>query len=801
MSQSAQASVSLVKRHADAMNMEAVGEELDVVNLEQLDDETHLKLLSPSHTEVERLRNLTLEMITEMDSHIESAIDTFFANNITDCEVALQRRMSADPLAVWGAGLIAYVRCSLSMEQAQADKALDLLNKSCALATQVMPKEKSRISRGFEKIFQNKKDTKMNGLSASEFRAKTIHAESQALRCFVLMLQQSVSTLLKAGLALNSAHNSYKTLYIELENRYKAMYGWKETGHTSRRNAVTAKEGDSHVDSSMSSTGCLALQDLSLEQSAALETLGLDRNSVYSVMFGVGAIKLALSILPGSIRSLLRFIGFEGNRQEGLKLVRQCFKSETLLSPFASALLLSVYGMLPAVSAFLVDSYLPVAHDLRTEVLQKEKMHESMLHLWLDGRIERLTRSVEVSIAKLNHCLDISSNPQVLAAMPQLRNLVLYDQWFNHAIVHQWKRASRCLEILSKRSNWANAFFQYVQACCLEMMEVEWAEGIVNPDGEVDFPLEYLNSLVGSSERKARLTFSDVSTREALAETITHLYWEAAQRKPVTLGGKPNHNDQFVLKRMEEILVSHGITPSTVVAKKKLGEPLEPLPEGLMIRNIVPLPVYETGLIIGNAHHYPAESKDKMVAMIDTYLLREPVQRNTPLSDYADSMRKRSNSGTVSQSQDSSSNTSPKVPSQSKGAPSPASSPNALEPRVCLPENYRVLCLCVYKSMLLVNSESKKDRQAALEVIEAIQATPQYKDRQWSLSYAQPFTLHEKAYIAFRDESPEAAELILNQLHKQYDHAHYYMHAKMDFKAHLASYHLQEEKQAKVAKL
>ncbi|CAG9582024.1 conserved hypothetical protein [Leishmania major strain Friedlin] len=801
MSQSAETSAPLAERHADPMDMEAVEEELDIVKLEQLDDEANLKVLSHSRAEVERLRNLTPEMIRDMDSHIEYAVDAFFANRIADSEAALRSRMSEDPLAVCGAGLIAFVRCGLSMEQAQADIALELLTRSSALATQVISSEKSMISRGFSKVFQRNKETKGNWLSAAEFRAKTMHAESQALRCFVFVFQQSVSALVKAGLALNRANTSYKSLYMELEHRYKAKYGSKETVKTSQHKPAAGEEGDSDVNSPVRSPSWLAARDASLEQSTALETLGLDRNSVHCVEFGLGAMKLALSILPDNVRAVLRFIGVEGNRQEGLKLVRQCFKSDTLLSPFAGALLLALYGMLPATSAFLVDSYLPIAHEVRTEALKKEKIRESILHLWLDGRIERLTRSVDLSISKLNNCLAITSNPQLLAAMPQLRDFVLYDQWFNYAIVHQWKRASRCLEILSNTSKWANAVYQYAQACCLEMLEIEWAEGIENPDGVLDFPLEDLNRILGSSEAKVELIFSDVSTREAIAETITQLYWAAAQRKPVTLGGKPNHNDQFVLKRMEEILVSCGITPSTVVAKKKLGEPLEPVPEGLIIRNIVPLPAYEKCLIAGIAHQYPAERKDKMVTLIDAYLLREPVHRNTPLSDYVASLQKGSNRETASRSLASSSNTTSVGSHVSREVGSPAASPSSHEPRASLPENYRLLSLCVCKSMLLANSESKKDRQAALEVIKAIQDTPQYKDRQWSLSYAQAFALYEKAYIAYRDKSLEAAESIMNQLHKQYDSAHYYMHAKMDLKAHLASYHLREERQARAAKL
>ncbi|KAG5468232.1 hypothetical protein LSCM1_02210 [Leishmania martiniquensis] len=758
-------SSSLEERFANPRSVETFEEAPDVEKLEQQDEEAEVRVMRLSTTDLQRLRSLTPETIREMDSYLEEAVDAFFTNRIADCEEALRKRMNDDPLAACGAGLIAFVRCGLSMEQAQADIALELLTKSSALATQVMASENQSVSRRFGKML-HRDHSKFNWLSAAEFRAKTTHAESQALRCFVLVLQQSVSSLLKAGLALKRASSSYKSLYLELQNRYKDKYGRAE---------ATTTSGSGRKDTSFS-----------FEESVALETLGLDRNSVHCVEFGLGSINLALSVLPDNVRALLRFIGADSNRQKGLKLVRQCFKSNTLLSPFASALLLSFYSMLPSASAFLVDSYLPIVEEVRQEALHKVKTRESILHLWLDGRIERLTRSVERSIAKLSHCLDVAGSPQLLKAMPQLRDFVVYDQWFNYAIMRQWKRASRCLEILSKTSKWANAVYQYTQACCLEMLEIEWAEGIENPEGEEDFLPEDLQHIVGSSKVEERkLTFCDVSTREAVAAAITKLYWEAAQRQPVTLGGKPNHNDQFVLKRMEEIMVCHGISASAMMAQKKLGEPLEPLPEGLVIRNIVPLPAYEKCLLVGMAHQFPAKPKDQLVALIDRFLLREPVQSNTPLADYVHCMRESTWGSATLQ-----------LPATTLAASHATQRSSSL-----LPPNFRVLCLCVYKSMLLANSESKEDRQAALKVIKAIRDTPQYKDRQWSLSYAQAFALYDKAYIAYCDEGLEAAELIMKQLHKLYDSAHYFMHAKMDLKAHLASYHLQEEKQARAEKL
>ncbi|KPI90438.1 hypothetical protein ABL78_0368 [Leptomonas seymouri] len=732
-------------------------------------EEVEAKMPSLSAEEVDRLRRLTVESIKEMDSPIECAVLSFFENRIQDCEAALRARMSLDPLSTTGAGLIAFLRCVLSMEQGQADIALGLLTRSSAQATRVMTNDKGVMSRSFARMMQFRKTTKDCWLSASEFRAKTIHAESEALRCFVLVLQQSVPSVLKAGIALNKASSNYKALYAELEQLYQEKYGSKAVSLDSAMSPVT-------------SPNTFKERDASLEMSAAMETLGVDRNSVHCVEFGLGAINLVVSLLPTQVRSMLRFIGVEGNRQYGLRLVRQCFMSNSLLSPFSSALLLALYSFLPSASAFLRESYLPVAFEVRQEVFKKEGTRESLLHLWLDGRIDCLTRSVEMSAEKLKRCLEVASNPQLLSTMPQLRDFVVYDQWTNYAVMHQWKRASRCLEIMSRTSKWANAFYQYTQASCLEMLEHEYAEGISNPEGEADFEVEELRRIVGMDKmRKQHITFCDIASREAVNRTISTLYWEAAQRKPVTLGGKPNRFDQFVIKRMEEIFMLHGVDGSQYAAKKTLADALEPMPAKLRLRNTAPLPAYEMLLLLGVAHKIPSKRKDQMSARIDNYLFNEPAVADTELAAYVERIK---NSLSMRQSGSRSSKTA---------APEPKR--DAVKPSTPLPTNYRVLCLCVYKALLLANSEAKADRKIATEVIAAIRKTPAYKDRSWTLSYAQAFVLYERAYIAYLDEGRDAAESILNSLHKQYDRAHYYMHATIDFKAHLASYELLEQRQ------
>ncbi|KPA82224.1 hypothetical protein ABB37_03342 [Leptomonas pyrrhocoris] len=760
-------------RFVDPMEVESSGQNDGEDVALQDDDEVETKVSGLSNAEVDHLRHLTLENINEMDKDVVYAVNSFFQNRIQDCEAALRARMPEDPLSATGAGLIAFIRCALSMEQGQADIALELLTRSSALAVQIMTNNKGTVSNTFSRMLQFRRSAKDSWLSPSEFRAKTIHAESQALRCFVLILQQSVSSIVKAGIALNKASSNYKSLYAELEQRYKEKYGSK------------AVSPDLAV-SPMTSPNTFKERDASLEMSTALETLGVDRNSVHCVEFGLGAINLVVSLLPSQARSMLRFIGVEGNRQYGLRLLRQCLMSNTLLSPFASAVLLSLYGFLPTASAFLLKTYLPVAHEVRAEVFKAEIMRESLLHVWLDGRIERLTRNVELSVAKLERCLKVASNPQLLSTMPQLRDFVVYDQWFNYAVLHQWKRASRCLEVLSKTSKWANGFYQYTQASCLEMLEQERAAGISNAEGEVDFELEELRRIVGADKVKdLSITFCDISSREQMSRTIAELYWGAAQRKPVTLGGKPNHHDQFVAKRMEEILVLYGVDAGKYAAKKKLEDPLEPMPDDLRLRNTVPLPVYEMILLVGIAHQIPSKRKEQMLTRINSYLLKEPVEADTVLADYVDGMRRTPSEDTAS----------------SKGGDNASQKPEraASKQSAALPINYRVLSLCVCKALLLANSESQADREAASEVIQAVRDTPQYKDRQWTLSYAQAFVLYEKAYIAYQDESRDAAEAILNALHKQYDSAHYFMHAKIDFKAHLASYELMEQKQAEKA--
>ena len=61
----------------------------------------------------------------------------------------------------------------------------------------------------------------------------------------------------------------------------------------------------------------------------------LKKEFEYGSKFGLGVYQLYLSVLPGKILKILEWVGFKGNRDDGLALLYETADSDTCRSIFA----------------------------------------------------------------------------------------------------------------------------------------------------------------------------------------------------------------------------------------------------------------------------------------------------------------------------------------------------------------------------------------------------------------------------------------------------------------------------------
>lgn len=707
--------------------------------------------------EAETIRNTPISAMRKTDTILSSALDAFFENRIDDFDRILKENAYTDPFIACGAALLDFLRCALSMEEQQNKIALAQVMSSSHYSSQLYSKAPNMVSRGFSRLggwFSSAKssDPTEGWMRPMEFRAKAVHSLSQLLLCFVLFLQQSVTSVIKGGFALRRAYTELSSLQKEYEARRSHWQG--------------------------------ALKKTSLTE----EELGLDWNSVHAVGFGLGSLKIMLSLLPESSTSLMSFLGFEGDRRQGERLLQDCFDSRTLLAPLASLVLLSVYGMLPSSCALLVDSCVPVGRRLGEESLALPHVGNSIFHLWLVARIDRLERNLDASMGKIQTCLAVGEDEQVKRSFPQLPNFALYDLTFNNIITLNWEEAARSFQRLGVETKWSPLFYAYAEACCVEMMSLD-------PDLSPD-------------------------DRRSLRCRAAAGYWRAALKKRTMSGGKVMHVDRLVIRRMEELMTAHGVAAHPNPEQKKevpFAEKDVPslVTEGEFL-NTIPLPAYELLILFSLSHLIPAKPLEKLLKVCTTQLEEELRQVNY----YNLSTDERHSFQAITETFFA----TPLSPTTSAVIVPPTtkkSSTSKKEKAAQLPALYRLYFMCGLVCVLTANSPSSDDWKKALPLIDGFLKTTPFKETSQTLSYLHPWALYELIGLNYKlssetgvataasgPSSPsnanssasgssrrEQCEKLVAEFKKKYDGSKYFFHFTMDFKIHLLAMSLRLQKE------
>jgi hypothetical protein len=481
-----------------------------------------------------RLSRQSLEDINSVDNvAVLPGMHMFFSNRFADAEEHLKCYVTTDPLAALGFGVLGTIRALLSMEQADVDIATKRLRYCAQFSSAVVAGGRSVLDRtlsstvaaasalgGFAGRLLVRASAKLLGSgeenpppcdlrvrSAAVFRAEVIHAECEVLQGILLLLQDTLSAYIKAGLALRSAYNAYDALETKLRDAEKS--GQKE----------------------------------------------FDANSVEGVRFGLGCIHVVTSILPPKILRLLKALGYKYDRAQGFAHLERALRSKTLRSPLASLFLMAFHGILPSFAALMMPTSVPFAEKVMEETLLQ--FPDSVVHLWLGGRVLRLQRRLRESTAVFERCVAMGRGMD--DALPQLKHFSQYDQAWNLCAMGQWDAACALFNGLETESAWSRKFFAYAQGACLEMLAVAAEQN----DGDL--------AAVSSQSADYRCS-------------ATRCYRRAAQHPPTSLGGKIISADQFVMKRLSR-MAEEAASAGTLVGSSAAFSSDE-----AVVENSIPMP-------------------------------------------------------------------------------------------------------------------------------------------------------------------------------------------------------------------
>jgi len=203
------------------------------------------------------------------------------------------------------------------------------------------------------------------------------------------------------------------------------------------------------------------VQKLESEGTLASSTVA-NPHFVSGVYFGMGTFNLFLSLFPAKIMKLFEFVGFNTNRDTGLKLLEA-----------GGALHGSLRGPLCDLSLLVFHSFLGGTFQLpdcdlgKAEVILKKDLQQfpnGAIFLFFEGKINQGKKLIRASIDSYSKAIKAE------VVWKQLHHICYWENTWNHALLLEWEKAADFAGKLLDENKWSKSFYAYQQAAFLIML-------------------------------------------------------------------------------------------------------------------------------------------------------------------------------------------------------------------------------------------------------------------------------------------------------------------------------------------
>eukprot|EP00002_Diphylleia_rotans_P038551 TRINITY_DN8791_c0_g3_i4.p1 TRINITY_DN8791_c0_g3~~TRINITY_DN8791_c0_g3_i4.p1 ORF type:complete len:426 (+),score=68.38 TRINITY_DN8791_c0_g3_i4:64-1341(+) len=343
--------------------------------------------------------NPTAEQLT---ANMDRGVRLFFDNMFSEAEstFSLARHLDAEHGLAHAA--MAVMHALMTFSDGDFKMALHRLEQVRQFTQQRMHQDKSTWTG---MIFGGS----VEPWTADEMTAAVVNAETQMLTGILMLLEESLTSYVQAGLSL--------------------MQGWKTYQNC---HGVLSRQKP---------------EEFSI-------------NAVGGVQFGIGAFHMMISMLPARLLMLVSFFLCEVNRNLGLEQLKASQQSGGLRSPLAALALLFFHVFLPSYHPSPhVPYHIAEAEHILHDAL--ERFPNSSLHKWIEGRLLRLRKDHKASV----EAFEAASNMQTESV--RLKHLCLYEVIWCRLFVMDHTSPIPMLEKLKLENEWSKAFYAYLLGVCL----------------------------------------------------------------------------------------------------------------------------------------------------------------------------------------------------------------------------------------------------------------------------------------------------------------------------------------------
>ncbi|KAF9651455.1 hypothetical protein BDM02DRAFT_3110516 [Thelephora ganbajun] len=378
--------------------------------------------------------------------------DHLFSDEIADAKAVFQKQDF--PFHLLGLGVCSFLEASLGMESAMMVEASAALNNAEAHA-----KKKHKSAS------KTNKDT-------HRFPPGTLwelmHADCIILVGLTQALSESYMGYLQCLYSINTAHSKYSKLY-------KVVFPSGLDGYDTPSASLPPSRAPSIALSTHSSTSSRpslfgrflghgsSLTVPSRTPSPSPHPDGPPEETIISgTAFGYGLFNLVLSLLPGKVKTVVGFFGYDHDRKVALQALAVSAAKSDVHSIFAGLTLMSYYGVVLLLAGFQADE----THVLKQyrSIVEKVAGRFPLGSLWILNRakILRMSYDADGAIQVLQDGLETEKKNR----FKQADALLVFELAWTLLSQRRYQESADMFMKMIELNSWSHATYHFIAAGC-----------------------------------------------------------------------------------------------------------------------------------------------------------------------------------------------------------------------------------------------------------------------------------------------------------------------------------------------
>ncbi|RWS15883.1 tetratricopeptide repeat protein 39B-like protein [Dinothrombium tinctorium] len=395
---------------------------------------------------------------------VNEIFDLFYMNKFDEAYSRCDEKLDTSILHSHMKGFLIFLYSLLTLESDEIAKGKEQVEKTLAFLTK--KRKVSSISENLSNFFWKPDVNKYTNL---EVHAELIYAECQVMMGLLTFFgDQSIMSLIKGALRINASNQSFKFCQTILNER--KVWG--------------SEELKMHFES--------------------------------GVCNGIGVFNLVVSLLPKNIMKLLTIVGFSGDKQVALDMIKRCTTLKEGLRNRVSILVIETFSLYIEQLMGMGEIDSDWVGSLVDDV--KSRFPKAVFVLFFSGKYKLLKGQPDKAAKEFLDCLALQDEWR------QVHNICNWDLIWCYGLQNDWQNAMNRAKVLRNECAYSPATNEY-QYAIFKMMKLE-EENYCDIKGEVH---ENMENVLKLKKRYAGKTIP----QEKFLCTRAKLYLEEGGRTPL----------------------------------------------------------------------------------------------------------------------------------------------------------------------------------------------------------------------------------------------------------------------------